>query len=89
MVASAFVKFTTKEGVSYEIPCHRHCDAFQIISQFFRSDDIDRTKTVEGFLNEHGKFLNRKEALEEAIKCDQILDINEIRCGQLFSEDVW
>lgn len=56
---------------------------------------------VQGFLNDKGKFLNRKQAFFEAARCKQILPpYNPIdpsqRCGepnleprQLFSEDIW
>ena len=39
MIVSAVVKFVTKDGKHFDIPCHRHSDAFYIISQFLSSSD--------------------------------------------------
>lgn len=45
MISKACVNIYTKDGKKYEIPCHRHSDAFYIISQFLKPDEIDKTKT--------------------------------------------
>lgn len=42
----------------------------------------------QGFINEEGKFLKRKEAKIEAIKCNQILKGRGTTL-QLYSEDLW
>lgn len=43
----------------------------------------------QGFLDDQGNFLDRFQALEHALACNQVKDINDIRAGRLFSEDVW
>lgn len=43
---------------------------------------------VQGFVNEHGEFLNRIDAKAEALKCNQILE-GMGNSPELFSEDVW
>ena len=86
MIVSAVVKFVTKDGKHFDIPCHRHSDAFYIISQFLSSsDEIDRNKTQEGFLDENWVFYDRLSACEHAYKCHQINFHNQ----ELFSEDLW
>ena len=91
MITSACVVFYTKDNKRYEIPCHRHADAFYIISQFLPSNMIDKEKTWQGFYNDKGQLLDRYEAYREAHICNQI-DINFcdlIYCKELYSEDVW
>ena len=43
----------------------------------------------QGFLDDTGQFLTREEALKVALQHNQVKDVNDIRCGMLFSEDVW
>ena len=102
MVASACVKFYTKSETTryddveittpskcYEIPCHRHGDAFYIISQFLDAGEIDKTKTEQGFLTHDGEFLDRYDAMQHAIACGQMLSEEAERCAELYSEDLW
>jgi len=44
---------------------------------------------IQGFLDNDGVFLNRKEALQVALDAGQVLDVNAIRADRLFSEDLW
>lgn len=85
MIVSAVVYITTKDNRQFEIPCHRHGDAFYIISQFFKVDEIDKTKTIQGFLDENGKFMNRIEAKRHAFACGQVQEY----VGELYLEDLW
>lgn len=85
MIASACVQFFMKNGKMYEISCHRHADAFYIISQFVDSNDIDKSRTLEGFLTDDWVFLDRKSARIHAYECKQLSDTN----GELYSEDLW
>ena len=99
MITHACVKFYTKSqsydngvvpSTCYTIPCHRHGDAFAIIAQFIESDEIDKTKTEQGFLTETGKFLNRHEARLHAIACGQVPFISTTEIlPDLYSEDLW
>jgi hypothetical protein len=73
----------------YDIPCHRHADAFYIISQFLDSDEIDKSRTEQGFLTHDGTFLNRYDAMDEAIKCNQVPPYAKDECAELYSEDLW
>lgn len=87
MITSACVIFFTKDDKKYEIPCHRHADAFYIISQFIPSSQIERDKTLQGFYNDKDEFLTRHEAYEEAQRCNQIKVVDAYK--ELFSEYLW
>ena len=102
MIASACVRFHTKEynkiswdertkmpSTMFDIPCHRHADAFYIISQFLDAGEIDKPKTEQGFLTQDGTFLNRYDAMDEAIKCGQLPPEAKEQCAELYSEDLW
>lgn len=43
----------------------------------------------EGFLDESGRFLDRRAALVSALVHDQVKDPSKIRHNMLFSEDLW
>ena len=85
MITSAVVWITTKDNRRFEIPCHRHADAFYIVSQFCAADEIDKTKTQQGFLDHSGQFLDRMEARHHAFACGQV----KTPLGPLYSEDLW
>ena len=90
MITSACVIFFTKNGKKYEIPCHRHADAFYIISQFLPADEIDKEKTLQGFYDTDENFLDRHEAYMHALGCGQILYTPSLVVHeQLYSEDLW
>lgn len=44
---------------------------------------------MQGFLDNDGRFLDRKAALRVALAAGQVLDPVDIRANQLFSEDLW
>jgi hypothetical protein len=90
MIASACVRFFTKaDDKMYDIPCHRHADAFYIISQFLPADAIDKTRTEQGFLTEHDTFLDRYAAMKHAIACHQLPEGADSEYAELYSEDLW
>lgn len=102
MIVSACVRFYTNEynkipwddrtkipSTMFDIPCHRHADAFYIISQFLDAGEIDKPRTEQGFLTQDGTFLNRYDAMDEAIKCDQLPPSAKEACAELYSEDLW
>lgn len=75
-------------GVTYALPApNRHPNVIEMISRATGvTQDIAGT---QGFLDDRGKFLNRKNALAVALKAGQVKCPDSIRAGQLFSEDVW
>jgi hypothetical protein len=88
MITRAAVKiYDKRQDKEMIIPCHRHCDAFQILASFHMRKNIDFVELAQGFLNEKGEFLTRVEAKQEAIRCNQL--INHTNDVNLYSEDVW
>ena len=76
-----------------EIICgHRHGDCYNIIHQL--NSNWSKSQMIEGFIDNNGEFLDRKEALEHAVKCGQLSattrqfkdDRDE---DELFSEDLY
>lgn len=58
----------------------------------YTGDKIDAVDTYDedqGFLDEAGTYLNRKQALVNALLNGQVKDENKIRHNMLFSEDLW
>jgi hypothetical protein len=94
MIASACVRIYTKPDskfmdTMFDFPCHRHADAFYIISQFVDASEIDKSRTEQGFLTHDGRFLDRYDAMQHAIACGQMLPEDAERCAELYSEDLW
>ena len=90
MVCRAAVKILFFDANSIKeiaIPCHRHCDAFQILHDFGFQKHIDFKEVAQGFLDEHDNFMDRYEAFVEAVRCGQIQ--TESQCRELYSEDLW
>ena len=69
------------------IPLHRHGDMGKIFAAFgYKPGEC---KILEqGFVDSRGNFYDRKEALKEALRCDQLF-IEPIEHGQLFSENLY
>lgn len=68
----------------------RHSDVISLIHT------VDPTVTTvnayeddQGFLDSDGRYLNRRQALYNAQKNNQLKPGITIRAGRLFSEDVW
>lgn len=71
-----------KEGKIYHCGIkRRHSDV--ILSQPY--EFFLRSNSMQGFIDECGKFYNRREAAEHAYQCGQIKE--KIDC--LISEDLW
>lgn len=55
----------------------------------WQSKSVSRDPDDQGFLTSKGRFVNRKEALDIALKNNQVIDENEIRGNNLYSEDLY
>lgn len=66
---------------------NRHCDIVRLISDTTGEKTIDLES--EGFLDADDRYLTREQALVSALCNRQVLDENDIRHDQLFSEDLW
>lgn len=75
-------------GVVYSLPApNRHHDVIRHIVQQTGVDHVDGDE--QGFLDEKGTFLNRRQALMSASLLGQLKPGTVVRGGRLFSEDVW
>lgn len=54
----------------------------------WQEESLTRCETVQGFLTNTGRFVNRKEAFEIALNAGQITEDCGY-CGELFSEDLY
>ena len=69
------------------IPLHRHGDMGKIFAAF--GYEPGECKIIEqGFIDSRGNFYNRKEALKEAMRCEQLF-VEPIEHGELFSENLY
>jgi hypothetical protein len=71
-----------KDGIIYE--GKRHSDIFQNTLPFgcLKGEDA-----IQGFVTDDGKFLNRKQAAQHAIRCRQIISLKWP--PNLYSEDLY
>lgn len=70
-------------GKTYALPRpNRHHHIIRMIGGIKSSDR-------QGFLDNYGYFLNRRDALAIALLAGQVKNVNDIRAHQLFSEDLW
>lgn len=91
MIVRAAVKiYDKRQDKEIIIPCHRHCDAFQILKEFGYKRLTDYEEIAQGFLDEKDKFLTRTEAWYVARDHDQLTSLVESHlCHELYSEDLW
>jgi hypothetical protein len=68
---------------------NRHHHVIWKIVEETGAETVDSRDEDQGFLDESGRYLTRKQALVNALLNKQVKDESEIRLGQLYSEDVW
>ena len=54
----------------------------------WQEDSLTRCNTIQGFITNKGRFVNRKEAFKIALEAGQIDESNGVD-GELFSEDLY
>ncbi len=68
----------------------RHCCIFeQIGGSVGERQNLGIYEKEQGFLTSKNRFVGREEALEIALKENQVKDIDDIRGNRLFSEDLY
>lgn len=79
------------QGEVYSLPApNRHEDVVREIVQKLKVSHVDSHDEDRGFLDESGRYLNRKQALVSAELNDQILDsVKVIHHHGLLSENIW
>jgi hypothetical protein len=78
------------KGITYSLPSpNRHHHIIRLIIEKTGTKYVDSREEDQGFLDQSGRYLNRKQALLSAKVNNQIKDLTQIRCNMLFSEDLW
>lgn len=73
-------------GDIYALPApHRHHHVLRMIHQ----QSGKTWPNIQGFLDNRGKFLDRRNALRLALHAKQVLQPATVRGGKLYSEDLW
>lgn len=78
-------------GVVHSLPApnrHHHI-IWKIVREDPSVETVDAREEDQGFLDEAGRYLNRKQALVSALVNGQVRDPSAVRGGVLYSEDVW
>ena len=90
MIVKAAVQIQDlRQNIIWEIPCHRHSDAFYILKMMGYKKDIDYKELAQGFLDEEDNFYTRIEAYKHAYYNEQIDKMQDYKVKELFSEDLW
>jgi hypothetical protein len=77
-------------GVIYSLPKpNRHHDVIRKIIEETGAESIDGDERDQGFLDESGRYLTRKQALISAEINKQLRDDRKILHGELYSENLW
>ena len=94
MIVCAAIKVCfERNGKTVEavIPGFRHSDCWELMSTLGLPPKGERQE-VEGFIDRTGAFLDRYQAFEHAMQCDQLSDTTRVSKAErgereLFSED--
>ena len=86
IIASA-IKFEDQTGNVTVLTGRRHSDIFRLMKSL--GIVYSRESAVQGFLTDSDRFVDRSEAMQIAIKANQIIVPMESLHKELFSEDLW
>lgn len=65
---------------------NRHCD---ILFSLIKEGNSGFYESEQGFIDQQGNFLNRRDALKIALDNEQVKYDNLVAPPELFSEDLW
>lgn len=68
---------------------YRHCDCIELISHKYDRLEFIKIGNVQGFLTSEKRFVDRVEGMKIAKEFGQLLNPNNIRGEELYSEDLW
>lgn len=78
------------KGTIYSLPApNRHDDVIFHIVETTEATYVNAHGEDQGFLDESGRYLNRKQALVSALINNQIKDRSKIIGHRLYSENLW
>lgn len=87
MITHVAIRFQNK---IYSLPApNRHHHIIKEIVKQTGAQYVDAHDDDQGFLDEHNNYYNRQDALKHALDNNQVKNVNDIRAGLLFSEDLW
>lgn len=91
MIVSAAVRiYDKKQNKEIILPVHRHCDAFYILKELgYSQQDFISTQKDQGFLDENDNFYDRVAAYRYAWLHNQLLEKEDYKPRELFSEDLY
>ena len=68
---------------------HRHGQCIYTKCAVTGLRDAESGENEQGFLTSKNRFVSREEALEIALRENQVIDLSQIRGNRLFSEDLY
>ena len=78
------------QGKVWALPASdRHHHVIRHIAEQAKVDHVDSCDDNQGFLDESGTYYDRRDALQHALRHEQVKKPGQIRGNELFSEDVW
>ena len=84
------------EGLDHEtiIPCRRHGDGYKLLKDLGYIPKSKYKVLTEGFINHEGKFFDRVQAYQHALKCGQLTATTkwykaDHKDTELYSEDLY
>lgn len=88
MIIASAIKFYIREDSEYPIiwTGHRHSDIFE--DMCYHGIQYMKPNSIQGFITDDNRFLDRTEAREYAINIGQ-LHPDDIPFNALYSEDLW
>jgi hypothetical protein len=87
MITHVAIRF---RGRTWALPApNRHRHVRSMIMAKTGAEAVDVPPYDEGFLDEHGNYYGRRQALVHALNWNQVKDESKVRADMLTSEDVW
>ena len=87
IVAAAIKAYTDEDTYPFIYTGKRHADIFE--QMYKLGIKYNKNKSIQGFLTDTCRFVDRREAKKIAVKANQLIVPIEDTYDELFSEDVW
>ena len=68
---------------------HRHHNCLHLMCSITGKADYEMGKSIQGFLTDKNRFVDRIEGLQIALAANQVLDLTDVRGNRLHSEDLY
>ena len=87
IVAAAIKAYTDEDTYPFIYTGKRHADIFE--QMYKLGIKYNKNKSIQGFLTDTWRFVDRYEAKRIAVKANQLIVPIEETYDELFSEDLW